>query len=239
MLKAVFFDLDGTLLPMNEKDFIQGYFGYLYKKVEKLGYEKEKLIDTIWKGTYMMVKNDGSKTNEEVFWNLFASVYGREKLKDKPIFDDFYKNEFKNAKSFCKENPLAKEIVEFCKTNVQYTILSTNPFFPRIGQQTRLSFINLKDTDFDYVTDYSNSSFCKPNPKYFQSLLDKFSLKPEEVILFGNNAVEDGDCSYSVGIKAYMVKGFIIDDGKAKHTYENIGMDQIIPTIKKEIENRK
>ena len=29
-LKSVFFDLDGTLLPMDQERFIKGYFGRLY-----------------------------------------------------------------------------------------------------------------------------------------------------------------------------------------------------------------
>ena len=32
MLKAILFDLDGTLLPMNEEEFTKGYFKLLCKK---------------------------------------------------------------------------------------------------------------------------------------------------------------------------------------------------------------
>lgn len=237
MLKAVFFDLDGTLLPIDENDFIKGYFSLLAKKVLPHGYETDKLTKCIWGGTERMIKNDGTKTNEEFFWSFFTSIYGEEKLKDKPIFDDFYIHEFKDAKIYCEENPFAKEIIDFCNANLERTILSTNPFFPREGQKTRLSFIGLKDTDFDYVTDYSNSSFCKPNPQYFQTLLDKFNLKGEEVILFGNNTLEDGDCASSCGIKTYLVNGHIIDNEKAKGTFEIVNMKDVINTIKKELKN--
>lgn len=239
MLKAVFFDLDGTLLPIDETNFVKGYFSLLAKKVIPFGYEEDKLIKTIWAGTNAMINNDGTRTNEEVFWSVFSSIYGEEKLKDKSIFDEFYSKEFKEAKQFCNENPYAKDIVDFCNSNLDFTILSTNPFFPRVGQQTRLSFIGLKDTDFDYVTDYSNSSFCKPNPMYFQNLLDKFNLNPEEVILFGNNTLEDGDCASNCGIKTYLINGYIINNEKAKGNYERIDMKDIVSTIKKELKIRQ
>ena len=87
VIKAIFFDLDGTLLPMNEKEFTDIYFSLLYKKVSSLGYTKENLIDTIWNGTKLMYKNDGSKTNEKAFWDYFENINGKEKLKDKEIFD--------------------------------------------------------------------------------------------------------------------------------------------------------
>lgn len=42
MIKAVLFDLDGTLLPMNYDEFSRVYFGSLAKNVAPLGYEPEK-----------------------------------------------------------------------------------------------------------------------------------------------------------------------------------------------------
>lgn len=67
MIKAIFFDLDGTLLPMDLSEFLKTYLGMLGKKMEKYGYEKNKLIDTLMTGTNMMVKNDGSRTNYDLF----------------------------------------------------------------------------------------------------------------------------------------------------------------------------
>ena len=239
MLKAILFDLDGTLLPMDEQVFVKGYFTYLYKKVAPYGYQDFALLtDTIWKGVYNMYKNDGSKTNEERFWEIFVQVYGEKSLKDIPLFDSFYANEFKQAKAFTNENPYAKEIVTFAKENVGKVILSTNPIFPKVGQATRLSFLSLKEEDFDYVSNYSNSYYCKPNPLYFKTILEQFNLKPNEVILFGNNTLEDGDCASSLGIKTYLVKGFIIYSPKAKGTYQEIEMKDIIPTIKEEMKAR-
>lgn len=240
MLKAVFFDMDGTLLPIDEQDFVKAYFGLLCKKVAPLGYKPQKLIDCIFKGTYLMYKNNGEKSNEEVFWDYYLSVYGAEKRKDESVFDDFYRNEFKETKAFIKEeNPYARKIIDFCHRNVTKTILSTNPIFPRQGQITRLSFLGLEERDFDFITDYSNSSYCKPNPKYFAWLLEKYNLKPEEVILFGNNTLEDGDCASSIGIKTYLVKGHIIYNEKAKRTYEEVEMKDVIKTIQDEINKRK
>ena len=60
MLKAVLFDLDGTLLPMNEEEFLKLYLGLIYKSVAHLGYDKT-LIDVILAGTKKMFKNDGCR----------------------------------------------------------------------------------------------------------------------------------------------------------------------------------
>ena len=54
------FDLDGTLLPMDQEAFTTGYFKLLTKKLAPHGYEPKSLVDAIWAGTAAMVKNDGS-----------------------------------------------------------------------------------------------------------------------------------------------------------------------------------
>ena len=64
-ITTVLFDLDGTLLPMDQDVFTTGYFKSLCKKVAPLGYEPEKLVKAIWAGMAAMVKNDGSETNEK------------------------------------------------------------------------------------------------------------------------------------------------------------------------------
>lgn len=236
MLKAVFFDLDGTLLPMNEEEFTNEYFKNLYLKVKDRGYDQQELIKVIWAGTKLMYKNDGSKTNEEVFWDYFKSVYGN--INDKPIFDDFYVNEFKKTKAVCKENPLARAIVEFVKNNGLLCILSTNPIFPKEGTLTRMNFINLSLSDFDLVTTYEDCRYSKPNPKYFTELLNQFSLKPEEVILFGNNDLEDYVCSQKAGIECILVGENLILHPELGVNPRVISMDEVINVIKEKIDER-
>ena len=57
-IKAVLFDLDGTILPMGQNVFTKAYFGGLAKRLAPIGYESEKLIDSIWQGSAAMVGND-------------------------------------------------------------------------------------------------------------------------------------------------------------------------------------
>ncbi|MDD6302519.1 MAG: HAD family hydrolase [Bacillales bacterium] len=239
MLKAVFFDLDGTLLPLKEEDFVKVYFSSLAEKAAPFGYDSKKLITTIWGGTKKMMNNEGTKTNYEVFWQHFIEVYGKDRLIDKElIFDKFYKNEFYELKKVCFPNPLAKDIIAFCKDNLEKVVLSTNPIFPYEADVARCSFIDLDINDFDYVTTYENFSYCKPNPKYFIELLSKLNFSCEEVIVFGNNEVEDYLCAKEAGLTCYLVGDYIIKDDKELNI-RAIKMEEVIPTIIKEIEKRK
>ena len=69
-IQHILFDLDGTLLPMNQEEFVTFYMPLLAKKYlsEGIQFDPKAFIASIWKGYEAMVKNDGSCTNREAFW---------------------------------------------------------------------------------------------------------------------------------------------------------------------------
>lgn len=237
MLKAIFFDLDGTLLPLDEEKFTKLYFHLLSEKLANFGYDKEKLINTVLYGTKLMIKNDGKNTNEEVFWNYFCNIYGKEKLVDKKLFDDFYLNEFEKTKTVYLPNPKAKEIIDFCKKNNLKTILSTNPLFPIEAVDKRLQFLSLSKDDFDYISSYEFCKYSKINTNFYKEILSKLNLNAEETILFGNNALEDGENAEKVGIKTFMVGDYITNKDKVNSLISEVEFNDIINVIKKYMEN--
>ena len=67
MIKAVLFDLDGTLLPMDQDIFIKNFSGLLAKKMVALkGYDPKQFSTAIWTAIGRIVKNDGSRYNEHL-----------------------------------------------------------------------------------------------------------------------------------------------------------------------------
>ena len=46
--KAILFDLDGTLLPMDQDSFTKAYFDGLSKKLAPYGYEPKLLVGGVW-----------------------------------------------------------------------------------------------------------------------------------------------------------------------------------------------
>ena len=238
MLKAVLFDLDGTLLPMSEDEFVKLYFGALCKKVAPYGYDSEEFVKVIWAGTKAMAKNDGSKTNEEAFWQNFAAHYGEQKLNDKKYFDDFYLNEFKCTKACVKENPYLSDILTLIKNLGLKVILATNPLFPKEGTYTRMGYLGLTPQDFEYISTYENSHYAKPNPQYFVEILDKHNLKPDEVIYFGNSESEDLIPATSLGIRTYLVGDFITHVKEGSQNPPHYPLSEITNIIKQSIENK-
>lgn len=231
MIKNILFDLDGTLLPMDQEKFANGYFSRLVKKLAPLGYDPQKTVDGIWAGTAAMVKNNGGITNEEAFWIKFEEFFGKEALWDKPVFDEFYRNEFKEVKSDCGFNPASAETVKELKQKGFKLILATNPIFPAVATESRIEWAGLDKSDFELYTTYENSHYCKPNPDYYKEILEKLSLNPSESLMVGNDAEEDG-AAQKLGIKVFLLTDCLINKkGIDIDSYSKGGFSDLIRFI--------
>lgn len=226
-IKTVLFDLDGTLLPMDNDEFTKGYFKLLAAKLAPHGYESRKLVDSVWAGTAAMAKNDGSHSNEEAFWRKFGEIYGDKVLDDREIFNEFYKQEFQNAKAFCKLNPKASVTVHRMKELGLRVVLATNPIFPAIATESRICWAGLKPEDFELYTTYENTGYCKPNPDYYRDILKKLDAEPEECLMVGND-VEEDMIAETLGIKVFLLTDCLINkEGRSIATYPNGSFDQL------------
>ena len=226
-ITTVLFDLDGTLLPMDQELFLKAYLGGLCKKLAPLGYDPKAVTDGIWKGTGAMVGNDGAQTNEAVFWQVFCSLLGEDTRKDEPVFEDFYRNEFQKVAEVCGKNPAAKELIEGLKAKGLRLVLATNPLFPAIATHSRVRWAGLEPEDFAYITTYENSSRCKPNPDYYREILDKLGLQTEECVMVGNDAQEDGAAA-ALGLPVFLLTDCLIDRSGEVEKFPHGGVKQLL-----------
>ena len=226
-ITTVLFDLDGTLLPMDQELFLKAYLGGLCKKLAPLGYDPKAVTDGIWKGTGAMVGNDGAQTNEAVFWQVFCSLLGEDTRKDEPVFEDFYRNEFQKVAEVCGKNLAAKELIEGLKAKGLRLVLATNPLFPAIATHSRVRWAGLEPEDFAYITTYENSSRCKPNPDYYREILDKLGLRTEECVMVGNDAQEDGAAA-ALGLPVFLLTDCLIDRSGEVEKFPHGGIKQLL-----------
>lgn len=227
-ITTVLFDLDGTLLPMDMEEFTQCYFGLLTQAMAPRGYDPKRLIDAVWAGTAAMVGNDGSRTNEAVFWAEFARRFGAEALSDAPLFESFYANEFQRAREACGFDPLAAEAVRAVRASGRRVVLATNPIFPAVGTESRLRWAGLEPADFELVTTYENCRFCKPNLNYYRDILDRLGLRAEECLMVGND-VEEDMAAQALGMEGFLVTNCLINKaGKEIGGYPQGGFRELM-----------
>lgn len=231
-ITTVLFDLDGTLLPMNQDVFVRAYFSGLAKRLAAHGYESHKLIKSIWSGTMSMIKNDGSKNNERAFWETFTGIYGEKAIEDLPYFDEFYREDFDKVALSCGYNEKAKETVAVIKKMGLRMALATNPIFPAIATQKRIAWAGLSHNDFDLYTTYENSRYCKPNLAYYQDVLSTLGVSAEECLMVGNDVSEDMVARH-LGMKVFLLTDCLINKNEEDvNAYPHGGFEQLLQYLK-------
>lgn len=230
-INTILFDLDGTLLPMDQEKFVNGYFKMLAAKLAPYGYEPQQLINAILAGIEAMIKNDGSQLNEDAFWKRVVEIYGDKVLTDKPVFEDFYKNEFQDARSFCGFNPKAAETVRSLKDKGYRVVLATNPLFPSIATESRIRWAGLEPSEFDLYTTYENTPYCKPNLDYYRDILKRIDCRPEECLMVGNDMGEDMVVE-ALGMQVFLLTDCLINTQKKDITaYPHGSFEQLLSML--------
>ena len=231
-MKAILFDLDGTLLPMDQDLFVKTYFKLLAVKLAPYGYDPKQLIDAIWGGTGAMVKNNGSCSNEDAFWTFFTGIFGKQALEHLPVFEDFYATEFQGAQAVCSQIPQAAETINLVKEKGFRVALATNPIFPAIATRSRIRWAGLTPEDFELYTTYENSRFCKPNPAYYQDILAQMNLRPEECLMVGNDVTEDM-IAQKLGMQVFLLTDCMINKNNEDiSAYPHGGFPELLEYIR-------
>ena len=232
-ITTVLFDLDGTLLPMDQDRFIKAYFTGIADHMSPFGYDKETLMKTIWASTGAMIHNTSGNTNEEVFWTYMKSVYGPDIRKEEPTFDEFYRVGFLKVQSVCGFAPEAAQTVAACKEKGLQVALATNPFFPATATWQRTRWAGLDPADFALITTYENSCSCKPNPAYYREVLEKLGVTAEECLMVGNDVQEDM-MARELGMQVFLLTPCMINKKNADISrYPHGDYEALLQYIKK------
>lgn len=211
-IKAVLFDLDGTLLPMQDQNrFIKLYFDSLTEYMAAYGYDRDEFVAAMWHSVMSMMKNDGADTNECIFWREFIKIYGERGAADKGIIEDFYKRDFFATKAACGYTERAMEAVELVRSLGWRAVLATNPVFPRVATEARICWAGLTTQDFELITTYENSSYSKPSASYYKEILKKLGLTPEECVMVGNDTRDDMSAE-ALGMRVFLLTDCLINE---------------------------
>lgn len=239
--KDVFlFDLDGTLLTIETEEFLKYYFGALSSEFQDLCTDQSDFINLLVASTQKMIKNDGGSSNQQVFMEDFMEKIGVDKQAKaeqiKERFDQFYQNKFEALGKYFeidRETPL--EIIEYLKKQGKKLVLATNPLFPKEAVEKRLSWTGIDPADFELLTHYENMSYSKPNPNYYQEILEKINADPENCLMIGNDLKEDAAAA-KLGIKTFIIEDKLIERQGSDYQIEWRGsLKEFKDLIKKEI----
>ncbi len=232
MIKAVCFDLDGTLLPLDIDTFCKHYFGMMAAKMAPYGYEPRAFVGAIMTGTKAMYGNDGTATNEDVFWQSFCSTFGEEAKRHVPVFEEFYEQDFDRAREACGFDPDAAPTVQSLLDLGLTVAIATNPLFPEIATRKRMQWAGIDPGTVAFYTTYEDHRYCKPNKGYYDEVIARLGLPPEECLMVGNDVGEDMAAAHA-GMQVFLLvnEHLINPKGEDINAYPHGGFDELLAYI--------
>lgn len=205
VMKAVLFDLDGTLLPMDTDKFTKLYGKSLMESFHDFD-DVEKIFPQVMKSIYKTVMNKEHKTN----YNIFFDDFEKNMTGDRDVyinrFDEFYINGFEKVKPATSVSEDIVTAVDILKEKGYKLIIATNPIFPMAANKKRIEWAGLDITKFDHVTSFEKNHYCKPHIEFYEEVLLENNLEGKDVLMVGNDVQED------LAIKALGAKTYLIDD---------------------------
>ena len=210
------FDMDGTLLPLEVRDFLIPYYQLLEAGSRRAGFDSALVRDAINDGIFGMYDHPADETNAEAFWRVFLDgVFGSEPERGQVermvrFLDEFYERDFGQAGQGVVPNPAARRAVQALHDKDYPLYLMTMPMFPYAAIEWRMKWADAPIELFDRVTTYDNSTAVKPSLVYYRENLALADVDPARVLMVGNNTVDDLAC-LQCGMDAYLITDYLIN----------------------------
>jgi len=207
--KAILFDLDATLIPFDQKEMSREFFASTHD------FERDRNIPGFAEAfSYAFAQcklNRGGCLNKDVFDRCFLEKLKVEDLDS--LMDDFYTTSFTVTKKVLQYRGSEKAMLNSLREHGKIIICATNPVFPMSATITRMDWAGICPEDFDFVTLHTESTYCKPTAEYYLEILERFNLTPDEVIMIGNDTLDDLG-ALDAGIRVVLIDDFLINRGE-------------------------
>lgn len=190
-IKAVLFDLDGTLVDVDMYRFIPGYLRRLTEQMRDL-VNPVRATRSFHNAVEAMFNNeDAEATLEEVLLQTLQAELSIRPEQYAASLQSFCEHSLEELHDLVTGHVMAPDLLGACGGRGWQVVLATNPIFPRSVVDARLRWGGLDDQAFCHVTAYETAHYCKPKPEYFFEILDRLGCAAGQCLMVGNDPLHD------------------------------------------------
>lgn len=202
MIKAVFLDLDNTMVMFDETAFYLRYMERIPSFFDDL-VPAEQFSDRLLLAIREMRCNEGEITNRDYFLNNFCQGLEDRRHDIWQRFSAFYQTEYEKIPvDAAKPDGLEQLLDQLAAWNL-HLVVATNPLFPEIAQKKRMAWVGLDPKRFVLMTHIDNMYFVKPRQEYYRQICDMIGIAPQACLMVGNDAVNDM-VAVTAGLKTFL-----------------------------------
>lgn len=222
-MRAILFDLDGTLLDLDLGGFLKRYFVALDEV-------SAPLAEALPPGVFManlhravgrMMEPHPGETNEQAFYRELLETTGVDLREHWPVYERFYREVFPTLAGTSGPAAGARTVVTTALDLGLKIAIATNPIFPRAAVQHRLAWAGLADLEFDAITTYEDMIACKPHADYYRQTAAMLGVAPSECLMVGDDRALDMPAA-DIGMQTFYVGDDALATADMRGTLEEL-----------------
>jgi FMN phosphatase YigB (HAD superfamily) len=203
-IQAVLFDLDGTLIDVDMHRFVPGYLRRLTDQMSAQ-VNPARATRVLHQAVAAMFANtDADRTLESILCEVLQSELAISPEWYVECLARFCRDDLESLRPLVTGHPLSSQLIESSLARGWKVVLATNPIFPRVVVDARLSWGELDSEAFHHVTAYETAHFCKPSPLFFEEILARLQIPAEACLMVGNDTLHDLSAS-QVGMQTCLL----------------------------------
>jgi FMN phosphatase YigB (HAD superfamily) len=202
-VKAILFDLDGTLLDIDLAAFLRRYFAALSTAAEAR-FPGDDMVPAVIESTVAMQAAHPGITNREAFNTDFLERTGIDMDEHWDVFERFYAEEFPGLHGGAGPAKGARRAIEVARGLGLAVVVATQPIFPRAAIEARIAWAGLADAGLDLLTTYEIMHACKPLPDFFVEAAGMAGCEPRDCIMVGDDPQLDLPAA-DIGMRTFYV----------------------------------
>ena len=207
MYKTILFDLDDTLLRIQDTLFIEAYFKTLMPKLVDF-FPDGGAQEAILYGTQAMLQSTNPEaTMRDVFTHAFEKASGIPFKEIEPVFLNYYETDFALVQKVTGTVPNVRKALDLAFSIAPNVVVATVPIFPHVAIHERLKWAGVDDYPFKLVTSFELMHASKPHIDYYQEIVAMLGVEPSECLMIGNDWVDDLPAG-QLGMDTWLVSDF-------------------------------
>ncbi|MEL6405375.1 MAG: DinB family protein [Chloroflexota bacterium] len=202
MIKAVFLDMDNTLLLNPDKVFAQRFLSLWddFLSAEGISDASQRFRNAI---RIMGHAQRGNSSN----WAVTVREMGNDVTDTEALLRRFYAEVYPELASCIAPVDGAADLIYRLREEDYLVVIATNPIYPESAIQQRMAWAGLPTEDgiYEFISSADTMHFAKPDPCYYGELLARVGIEPDEALMVGDSMGNDIRPAQTVGLRTFHI----------------------------------